>query len=80
MLYLDLGMAGGQTIADKITSVKIAKISLPDLMKTCKARFEKSNNKTLDRFKLLSRQQKEGETLREFWKEVHCLAAKCILG
>ena len=49
-------------------------------MKTCEDCFEKPKNETLDRFKFLSRKQKENETLRQFWNELNGLAAKCNFG
>ena len=80
VLYLALGMAARKTISDKFPTVNIARISLEDLIKTCKDCFEKPKNETLDRFKFLSRKQKENETLRQFWNELNRLAAKCNFG
>ena len=69
VLYLALGMAARKTISDKFPTVNIATTTLVDLLKTCKDCFEKPKNETLDRFKFLSRKQKENETLRQFWNE-----------
>ena len=80
VLYLALGMAARKTISDKFPTVNIARIALEDLIKTCKDCFEKPKNETLDRFKFLSRKQKENETLRQFWNELNRLAAKCNFG
>ena len=77
VLYLALGMAARKTISDKFPTVNIARITLEDLIKTCK---EKPKNETLDRFKFLSRKQKENQTLRQFWNELNGLAAKCNFG
>ena len=66
VLYLALGMAERKTISDNFPIVNIARITVEDLIKTCKC-FEKPKNETLDRFKFLSRKQKENETLRQFW-------------
>ena len=62
VLYLALGMAARKTISDKFPTENIAKITLEDLIETCKECFEKPKNETLDRFKFLSRKQKENET------------------
>ena len=80
VLYLSLGSAGRKTIADKFPTTNIATITLQDLLKNCKDCFKKPKNETLDRFKFLSRKQKEGETLRNFWNELNGLAAKCNFG
>ena len=80
VLYLALGMAARKTISDKFPTVNIAKITLEDLIKTCEDCFENPKNETLDRFKFLSRKQKENETLRQFWNELNGLAAKCNFG
>ena len=63
VLYMALGMAARKIISDKFPTVNIARITLEDLIKTCKECFEKPTNETLDRFKFLSRKQKENETL-----------------
>ena len=80
ILYLALGSAGRKSIADKFPTTNIATISLPDLLKNCKDCFEKPKNETLDRFKFLSRKQKEGESLKNYWNELNGLAAKCNFG
>ena len=79
VLYLALGIAVRKTIADKFPNINIAGLSLTDLIKNCKDCFEKPKNETLDRFKFLSRKQKEGETLRQFWNELIGLAVKSNL-
>ena len=79
VLYLELGIAVRKTIADKFPNINTAGLSLTDLLKNCKDCFEKPKNETLDRFKFLSRKQKEGETLRQFWNELIGLAVKSNL-
>ena len=66
VLFLVLGMAARKTIANMFPNTNIARISLTDLLKNCKDCFEKPKNETLDRYKILSRKQHEGETLRQF--------------
>ena len=34
----------------------------------------------MDRYKFLSRKQKEGESLKQFWKKLNGLASKCNFG
>ena len=80
VLYLALGAAGRKTIADKFPTTNIATVNLTDLLKNCKECFEKPKNETLDRFKFLSRKQKEGESLKQFWNELNGLASKCNFG
>ena len=80
VLYFALGMAARKTNANKFPSTNTARISLTDLLKNCKDCFEKPKNEKLDRFKVLSRKQHEGETLRQFWNELNGLAAKCNFG
>ena len=80
VLYLALSSAGRKTITDKFPNANIATITLPDLLKNCEDCFEKPKNETLDRFKFLSRKQKEEESLRNFWIELNGLAAKCNFG
>ena len=80
VLYLALGAAGRKTIADKFPTTNIATVNLTDLLKNCKECFEKPKNETLDRLKFLSRKQKEGESLKQFWNELNGLASKCNFG
>ena len=63
VLYLALGSAGRKSIADKFPTTNIATVNLTNLLKNCKECFEKPENESLDRFKFLSRKQKEGESL-----------------
>ena len=80
VLFLALGMAARKTIANMFPNTNIARISLTDLLKNCKDCFEKPKNETLDRYKILSRKQHEGETLKQFWNKLNGLAAKCSFG
>ena len=71
VIHMALEMAARKTIADKFSSVNITRITLTDLIKTCKECFVEPKNEPLDRFKFLSRKQKEGETLRQLWNEMN---------
>ena len=77
VLYLALGSAGRKSIAEKFPATNIATVTLTNLLQNCKECFEKPKNETLDRFKFLSRKQKEGELLKQFWNELNGLASKC---
>ena len=78
VLYLALAMAARKTIAYKFPTTNIVRITLTELLKNCKECFQKPKTETSDRFKLLSRKQKE--TLGQFWNELNGLAAKCNFG
>ena len=78
--YLALGSAGRKSIADKFPAINIAIVTLTDPLQNCKECFETPKNETLDRFKFLSRKQKEGESLKQFWNELNGLASKCNFG
>ena len=80
VLYLAPGIAARKTISDKFPTVNTARNTLVDLIKTCKDCFEKPKNETLDRFKFLSRNQKEQETLGQFWNALNALVTKCNFG
>ena len=66
VLYLSLGAAARKTFTDKNPTAKIAEISLQDLMTNCKDTFDKKRNRTLDRFRFLSRKHMQTETLEQF--------------
>ena len=80
VLYLALGSAERKSIADKFPSTNIATVTQADLLKICQECVEKPKNETLDRFKFLSRKQKEGDSLKQFWNELNGLASKCNFG
>ena len=71
ILYSALGSAGRKSIVDKFPSTNIATVTLADLLKNCKECFEKPKNETLDRFEFLTRKQKEGDSLKQFWNELN---------
>ena len=80
VLYLSLGYAARKTFMDKYPAAKIAEISLKELMDNCKETFDTKRNRTLDRFRFLSRKQTQTETLEPFWHSLNGLAAKCDFG
>ena len=66
VLFLSLGTAARKTFSDKYPPAKIAEITLEDLLKNCKDTFDTKRNRTLDRFRFLSRKQMASETLEQF--------------
>ena len=66
VLYVSLGRAARKTFTDKYPTIKVEEITLADLLKNCKETFDAKRNRTLDRFRLLSRKQMPSETLSNF--------------
>ena len=52
----------------------------PRFLDTCVALFQKERNVTYEMNQMLSRKQKEGESLESFYAELSGMAAKCNLG
>ena len=80
VLYLSLGTAARKTFTDKYPTIKVEEITLADLLKNCKETFDTKRNRTLDRFRLLSRKQMPSETLEQFWYSLHGMASECDFG
>ena len=80
VLYLSLGTAARKTFSDKYPAVKVAEITLEDLLKNCKDTFDTKRNRTLDRVRFLSRKQMASETLEQFWHSLNGLASECDFG
>ena len=80
VLYLSLGYAARKTFMDKYPKAKIAEISLRELMENCKETFDVKRNRTLDRFRFLSRKQTQTESLEQFWHSLNGMAAECDFG
>ena len=80
VLFLSLGTAARKTFSDKYPSAKIAEITLEALLKNCKDTFDTKRNRTLDRFRFLSRKQMASETLEQFWHSLKGLASECDFG
>ena len=76
VLYLALGSAGRKSIADKFTTINIATVSLPDLLKNGKDCFEKPKNETLDRFKFLSQKQKKRRIMEKLLERIKWISSK----
>ena len=80
VIFLSLGTAARKTISDKYPTAKIAEITLEDLIKNFKDTFDTKRNRTLDRFRFLSRKQMTSETLEQFWHSLNGLASECDFG
>ena len=65
VLCLSLGTAARKTLTDKYPSIKVAEITLEDLLKIYKDTFDTKRNRTLDRFRCLSQKQMPSETLEQ---------------
>ena len=64
----------------KLPYTIVAAATLREMQENCKQTFVQPRNRTLDRYKFLTRKQKQGETLRQFWNVLTGLAAKCEFG
>ena len=80
VLYVSLGSAARKTFNDKHPRVKISEITLQVLLANCKSTFDTKRNKTLDRFRFLSRKEMPSETLEQFWHSVNGLESECDFG
>ena len=65
---------------DKYPAAKVAEISLKELMDNCKETFDVRRNRTLNRFRLLSRKQMPAEKLEQFWHSLNGMVAECDFG
>ena len=79
VLYFSLAAAAGKTVTDKYTAAKMPRfeISLKDMMDNCKDTFDIKRNRTLDRFRVLSRKQTQSELLEQFWHSLNGTASEC---
>ena len=80
VLFLSLGSAARKTLADKYPTQKIAEISLRELLEKCDETFRVKRNRTLERFRFLSRKQLQSETLEQFWNSLNGMAAEFEFG
>ena len=80
VMFLSLGAAARKTLADKYPTMKVAETSFKDFVKNCEDTFNTKRNRTLDRFRFLSRKQKQTESLEQFWHALNGMAADCDFG
>ena len=63
VMFLSLGAVARKTLADKYQTMKLAETSFKGFPKSCEDTFNKERDRTLDRFRFLSRKQKSTELL-----------------
>ena len=79
-LYLCLGVRGQDELHNRILHLDLAATRYPRVLDEFESVFRKEHNETFETFQLLSRRQREGETLETFHSILSGLAARCDLG
>ena len=79
-LYLCLGHGGQRALHNQHPHLDMETIRYPRFLDTCVALFQKERNETYEMYQMLSRKQKEGESLESFYAELSGMAARCNLG
>ena len=79
-LYLCLGHEGQRALHNQHPHLNMETIRYPRFLDTCVALFQKERNETYEMYQMLSRKQKEGESLESFYEEFSGMAARCNLG
>ena len=80
LLLLSFKTAASKQLTDKVLQMIIATGSLREIKEKREQAFMKSGNRTLERYKFLAREQKDRETLRQFWHTLTSFAATCEFG
>ena len=62
---------------DEHPAVKVAEVSIEEIAKDCLETIETKRNKTLDRFRLLSRKQMPKQSLEPFFQTLKVMASVC---
>ena len=75
-----LGAEGKRVFAQKHPGVKVLGISFKELFELLETAFIKPTNITFERYKLLSRKQKNRESYEQFWGALSDLARSCKIG
>ena len=79
-LYLCLGHEGQRALHNQHPHLDMETIRYPRFLDTCVALFQKEQNQTYEMYQMLSRKQKEGESLELLYAELSGMAARCNLG
>ena len=79
-LYLCLGERGQDELHNRKPHLDLAATRYPRVLDEFESVFKKERNETFETYQLLSRKQREGETLEEFHSVLSGLAARCALG
>ena len=77
ILFLASGSEGKRVFSQKNPRVKILTISLSEFWTLLDAAFNKPPHTTFERYKLLSRKQKDLESYEQFWEALTDLASTC---
>ena len=67
-------------MTDKHPIAKIYEITLQVLLDNSKSTFDTKRNRTLDRFRFLSRKQMPSGTLEQFWHSLKGMSSECDFG
>ena len=79
-LYLCLGERGQDELHHRKPHLDLATTRYPRVLDEFENVFRKERNETFETYQLLSRKQRDGETLEEFHSVLSGLAARCSLG
>ena len=79
-LYLCLGERGQDELHNRKPHLDLATTRYPRVLDEFENVFRKERNETFETYQLLSRKQRDGETLEEFHSVLSGLAARCSLG
>ena len=77
ILYLALGNERKRIFGQKFTKVRILQISYKEFWKFLATVFVRKTNVTFERHKLLNRNQRDRESLEQFWGALAKIAKKC---
>ena len=80
IFFLALGAKGKRVFAQKHSRVKVPAISFKDFFDLIETVFLKPTNISFERYKLLSRKQKDRESYEQFWGALSGLAKLCEIG
>ena len=80
ILYLALGAEGKRVFTQKHPMVKVLGISFKEFYELLESAFIKPTNITFERYKLLSRKQKDRESYEQVWGALSDLARSCEIG
>ena len=79
-LYLRWGHEGQWALHNKHPHLNMETIRYPQFLNTCVARFQKERNETYEMYQMMSRKQKDRESLESFYAELGGMAVRCNLG
>ena len=76
-MYLALGNEGKRIFGQNFTKVKILQISFKEIWDFLAIAFVRKTNVTFERHKLLTRKQRDRESLEKFWGALAEMTKKC---